>query len=53
LSIDHAFTTLRRYARLNNVKLADVARAVAAGELSIPLGGGSSRSGSREPVRDN
>jgi GAF domain-containing protein len=53
LSIDHAFTTLRRYARVNNLKLAEVARAVAAGELSIPLGGGSAWSDSRGPVRDN
>jgi GAF domain-containing protein len=53
LSIDHAFTTLRRYARVNNLKLADVARAVAAGELSIPLGGGATRSDSRGAVRDS
>jgi GAF domain-containing protein len=36
LSIGDAFTTLRRYARVNNLKLAEVAAAVAAGELSLP-----------------
>ncbi|HEX4255312.1 MAG TPA: ANTAR domain-containing protein, partial [Streptosporangiaceae bacterium] len=36
LSIGDAFTTLRRFARVNNLKLAEVAAAVAAGELSLP-----------------
>jgi hypothetical protein len=36
VSIEDAFTTLRGYARVNNLKLAEVAAAVAAGELSIP-----------------
>jgi GAF domain-containing protein len=53
LSIDDAFTTLRRYARVNNRKLAEVAGAVAAGELSIPLGSGSTRPDPRGPVRDD
>jgi GAF domain-containing protein len=35
LGIDDAFATLRRYARQSNLKLAEVARAVAAGELDI------------------
>ena len=39
VSIDDAFITLRSYARLNNRKLAEVAQAVATGELSIPLRG--------------
>jgi hypothetical protein len=52
LSIDDAFTTLRRYARVNNLKLAEVARAVAAGELSIPLGS-SGRPELRGPVRND
>ena len=47
LSIDDALTALRRFARVNNRKLAEVARAVAAGELSIPLGGGAPRPGPR------
>ena len=53
VSIGDAFTTLRRYARVNNLKLAQVAASVAAGELSIPLGGGSARPDQRGPVRDN
>jgi GAF domain-containing protein len=52
LSIDEAFTTLRRYARVNNLKLADVARAVAAGELAIPVSG-SARPDPRIPVRED
>jgi GAF domain-containing protein len=43
LSVDDAFTTLRRYARVNNRKLAEVAAAVAAGELTIPLPSGPAR----------
>jgi hypothetical protein len=39
VSIDDAFMALRSYARLNNRKLAEVAQAVATGELSIPLRG--------------
>jgi hypothetical protein len=35
LGIDEAFAALRRYARDQNLKLAEVARAVAAGELEI------------------
>jgi hypothetical protein len=35
LDIDEAFATLRGYARQRNLKLAEVARAVAAGELDI------------------
>jgi GAF domain-containing protein len=50
LSIDDAFTTLRRYARVNNRKLAEVAGAVAAGILSIPLDSGSARPDPRGPV---
>ena len=53
LSIDDAFTALRRFARVNNRKLAEVARAVAAGELSIPLGGGATRPGPRGPGGDD
>ena len=43
VSIDDAFMTLRSYARLNNRKLAEVAQAVATGELSIPLRADSAR----------
>jgi GAF domain-containing protein len=39
VSIDDAFMNLLSYARLNNRKLAEVAQAVATGELSIPLRG--------------
>ena len=38
--IDTAFTALRGYARDRNLKLAEVARAVAAGDLDIPLPAG-------------
>jgi hypothetical protein len=44
VSIGGAFMTLRSCARLNNRKLAEVAQAVATGELIIPLPGDSARS---------
>ncbi len=53
VGIGDAFTTLRRYARVNNLKLAEVARAVAAGAISIPVDGGPARPGPRGPVRDD
>jgi GAF domain-containing protein len=53
VSIDDGFTTLRRYARVNNLKLAEVAGAVATGELSIPLANGSAGLDPRGPVRGN
>ena len=40
VGIDTAFTMLRGYARDRNLKLAEVARAVAAGDLDIPLHAG-------------
>ncbi len=43
VSVTDAFATLRRYARLNNLRLAEVAERVAAGELTIPLAGGPAR----------
>lgn len=46
LGIDDAFAVLRQYARERNLKLAEVARAVAAGELDITL-----REGPAEPQR--
>jgi hypothetical protein len=51
VGIDDAFMTLRGYARLNNRKLAEVAQAVATGELSIPLRGDSARPDSGAPLR--
>ncbi len=40
LGVDEAFAALRGYARDRNLKLAEVARAVAAGELDITLSAG-------------
>ena len=51
VSIDDAFMTLRSYARLNNRKLAEVAQAVATGDLSIPLRGDSGRPDPAGPLR--
>jgi hypothetical protein len=36
-TVDQAFTVLRRHARVNGLKLNDVARAVVAGELMVPV----------------
>lgn len=36
-TVDEAFTVLRRHARVNGLKLKDVARAVVAGELMVPV----------------
>jgi len=41
VGIDQAFTALRGYARDRNLKLAEVARAVAVGDLNITLPAGS------------
>jgi AmiR/NasT family two-component response regulator len=35
-TVDEAFTVLRRHARVNGLKLNEVARAVVAGELMVP-----------------